>query len=325
MSDARPAPPAGILVVDKPAGCTSHDVVAWARRALRTREVGHAGTLDPAATGVLVLLLGDGTRLSAFVTADEKSYEATVRFGEETDSLDADGAVIATGPAEVSTEALRDALGAMVGPMSQVPPVVSAVKVDGVASHARARRGEAVALAAREVVLCEAALLAHEGNDARISLRCSKGFYVRALARDLAARLGTVAHLVALRRTRSGSFTVEESVSGERLRAARDDDEAQAAVRAGVIPLEALEGRVASLRVPLDAARNLRCGRATPAPEGTAAGVFLALLAPSTEHPATRALGLVRCTDGVLRVERNLPDTSLLDLAGNTSAPAELV
>ena len=110
MTEARPAPPAGILVVDKPAGCTSHDVVAWARRALRTREVGHAGTLDPAATGVLVLLLGDGTRLSAFVTADEKSYEATVRFGEETDSLDADGAVVATGPAEVSTEALRDAL-----------------------------------------------------------------------------------------------------------------------------------------------------------------------------------------------------------------------
>lgn len=316
MNAPRDPTPAGVVVVDKPAGCTSHDVVAWARRALRTREVGHAGTLDPAATGVLVLLVGEATKLSSFITAEDKSYEATVRFGAETDSLDADGEVTRTGPAEVDPARLREALHEMVGPMQQVPPAVSAIKVGGVASHERARRGEAFELPAREVTLCDARVLAHEGSEASIAMTCSKGFYVRALARDLAARVGTVAHVGALRRTRSGCFDLEGSLDGETLRAARSDDGARAAVRAALLPLEALEGRVPSIRVDLARARELRCGRVAEAPEGASEGVFLALLDRGELPP--RAIGLARCEGGALRAERNLSDASVADILGNT-------
>lgn len=322
MNAPKEPTPAGIVVVDKPAGCTSHDVVAWARRALRTREIGHAGTLDPAATGVLVLLVGEATKLSSFITAEDKSYEATLRFGAETDSLDADGAVTRTGPAEVDPALLREALHEMVGPMQQVPPAVSAIKVGGVASHERVRRGEEVALPAREVTLCDARVLAHEGSEASIAMTCSKGFYVRALARDLAARVGTVAHLCALRRTRSGCFGLDGSLAGETLRAAKSDDDARAAVRAALLPLEALEGRVPTMRVDLARARELRCGRVAEAPEGASEGVFLALLDRDELPP--RAIGLARCEGNTLRAERNLSDASVADILGNTPRPQGL-
>lgn len=324
MTSLPPPASHGILVVDKPPGCTSHDVVAWARRALRTREVGHAGTLDPAAIGVLVLLIGDATRLSSFLTSEEKEYEAVVRFGAETTSLDAEGEVVATGPAQVDTGALRDTLAAMVGPMSQVPPRVSAIKVDGVASHARVRRGEVIDLPPRDVTLCAATLLAHDGADATVRLRCSKGFYVRALARDLAARLGTVAHLVALKRTRSGCFALDESLPGQVLRDARTDEGARLVVRAAIQPIASLERRVPSVRVSSAAARDLRCGRTAAAPAGTIEGVLLALTNASDDPDDALPLGLVRCHGETLHVARNLPFNALDAVGRNTSGAAEL-
>lgn len=320
MNPQRLPSPCGVLLVDKPPGCTSHDVVAWARRAFHTREVGHAGTLDPAATGVLVLLVGEATKLSSFITAEDKSYEAAVRFGVETDSLDADGAVTRTGPEHVATDALRDTLLAMIGPMQQVPPAVSAIKVGGVASHERVRRGEPVSLPPREVTLCAATLLAHVGAQATVAISASKGFYVRALARDLAARLGTVAHLSALRRTRSGCFSVDECLAGETLRDARSDELARGAARDALRSVESLEGRVPSVRIGVDAVRDLRCGRATAAPEGTPDGVLLTLLAPDEGSP-TRAIGLARCSQGILRTERNFAAPSVGELPLN-AAPA---
>jgi tRNA pseudouridine55 synthase len=305
--------PCGLLIVDKPAGCTSHDVVAWARRAFGTREVGHAGTLDPAATGVLVLLVGEATKLSSWITAEDKSYDATLRFGVETDSLDLDGAVTRTvreGEA-VDAAALAGALASMRGTMSQVPPAVSAVKVDGVAAHERVRRGEDVVLAARDVSLLEVALRDVRGADADISLTCSKGFYVRSFARDLAARLGTVAHLRALRRTRSGCFTLAEAVAGDVLRAARTDLDARAAARARLIPLARLEGRVASLRLDAARAQDMLRGRAVRAPEALPDAVLLCLFDRDDRALPPQPLGLGRVTEGVLRAERNLAGQTL--------------
>lgn len=218
----------GVLVVDKPRGPTSHDVVARVRRALGTREVGHAGTLDPMATGVLVVAVGEATKLVQWLTAHAKGYRATVRFGVETTSLDAEGAVVAE--RDVSAE-LRDALATIAaggrdplveraldverGRTTQVPPVVSAIKVSGVAAHARARRGEAVDLAPRAVAVERLAVedARAEPPELDVEIDCAKGYYVRAFARDLAASLDTVAHLVALRRTRSGPFGLDDAVA----------------------------------------------------------------------------------------------------------------
>ncbi|MCA9612842.1 MAG: tRNA pseudouridine(55) synthase TruB [Myxococcales bacterium] len=209
MSDA----PHGVLVVDKPPGMTSHDVVSRVRRAFRTRAVGHAGTLDPMATGVLVVAIGEATKLVPWLTADDKSYDATLRLGTATDSLDADGAVTETASVpELTRDEIRDAANAFLGPHAQRAPAVSAIKVDGVRLHARARRGEVVEPPLRDVVLHEVAIRAYEARDVELSLRCGKGFYVRSFGRDLAARLGTLGHLTALRRTASGRFDLAASV-----------------------------------------------------------------------------------------------------------------
>ncbi len=225
---ARPPPPSGVLVVDKPRGPTSHDVVAKVRRALGTREVGHAGTLDPMATGVLVVAVGEATKLVPWLTAHAKSYRATIRLGVETSSLDAEGDIVAT--REIGPR-LRDALSTIAAGgrdafleaaldverarTSQVPPVVSAIKVAGVASHARARRGEVIDLPARAVAVERLAITAArvEPPELDVEIDCAKGYYVRALSRDLASGLDTVAHLVALRRTRSGPFRLEDAVA----------------------------------------------------------------------------------------------------------------
>ncbi len=204
----------GVLVVDKPRGPTSHDVVARARRALGTREVGHCGTLDPMATGVLVLAIGEGTKLVPYLTAADKAYEATLRLGVETDSLDADGVVsreVAV-PAGLTIARVREVAAQMVGTIAQRVPAVSAVKVDGERLFAKQRRGELVEAPVRDVELRSVRIAGLEANDITLSLECGKGFYVRAFARDLAAALGTVAHLTALRRTRSGAFTLDGAV-----------------------------------------------------------------------------------------------------------------
>jgi tRNA pseudouridine55 synthase len=201
----------GVLVCDKPAGMTSHDVVARVRRLAGQRRVGHGGTLDPPATGVLVLALGRATRLLPFLPTEPKRYLAEVAFGAETDTLDATGAVTATADAGMVGETgLRAALTGFLGPQEQVPPMVSAIKVGGERLYAKARRGEEVDRAPRPIVVHDLRLLGFATGErprATLEVVCSGGTYVRSLAADLGRALGTLAHLAALRRTAVGRFT----------------------------------------------------------------------------------------------------------------------
>ena len=204
--------PSGLVVVDKPAGLTSHDVVARLRRILRTRRIGHAGTLDPMATGVLVCGVGRGTKLLGHLALDTKSYTATVRLGATTTTDDAEGEVVATAdPGGVTDAALAAAMGALTGPIRQVPSAVSAIKVDGKRAYARVRAGEQVVLPARPVTVSAFALLGRRGAELDVAVDCSSGTYVRALARDLGAALGVGGHLTALRRTRVGPFGLDRA------------------------------------------------------------------------------------------------------------------
>lgn len=231
---ARPAPdgPDGLLIVDKPAAMTSHDVVARVRRLAGTRKVGHAGTLDPMATGVLVLGTGRATRLLTFLVGCDKDYTATIRLGQGTVTDDAQGEVTsAAGAAGVTRDALDAAVAALTGDIEQVPSSVSAIKVDGQRSYARVRGGEDVALAARPVRVDRFDVLdtrAGEADgvpvlDVDVAVTVSSGTYVRALARDLGAALGTGGHLTALRRTRVGGYTLDDAASLPQLLAAYDE------------------------------------------------------------------------------------------------------
>jgi tRNA pseudouridine55 synthase len=201
----------GLVIVDKPAGWTSHDVVGKMRRLARTRRVGHAGTLDPMATGVLVLGVGKATRLLGHLALTEKGYDATIRLGQSTNTDDAEGEVTATASAaSVADEALRAGIAELTGPIRQIPPQVSAIKVNGERAYKMARKGEEVALAARPVTVREFTVLdvRRDGDviDVDASVTCSSGTYIRALARDLGASLGCGGHLTALRRTRVGPY-----------------------------------------------------------------------------------------------------------------------
>lgn len=214
----RPRNPdlSGLAVVDKAAGWTSHDVVAKSRGLLGTRKVGHSGTLDPDATGVLLLGVGRVTRLLRFLTALGKSYEAEIVFGTETSTLDAAGEVTATHDmAGLSPDAVVAAAATLTGDILQVPPMVSAVKVDGVRLHHLARQGIEVEREARPVTVrrFDVAPVAGEPLVYRASVDCSSGTYVRTLAADLGRSLGGGAHLRALRRTAVGSFTLDEAVA----------------------------------------------------------------------------------------------------------------
>ncbi|WP_189222960.1 tRNA pseudouridine(55) synthase TruB [Saccharothrix coeruleofusca] len=207
----RPAVPPGLVVVDKPDGMTSHDVVAKVRRILGTRKVGHAGTLDPMATGVLVLGVERATKLLGHLALDSKAYLSTIRLGSSTTTDDAEGEVLTTADASaVPEEAIRAGVARLTGPIQQVPSAVSAVKVDGKRAYARVRAGEAVELPARAVTVHRFDVLAvrrEEGaTELDVMVECSSGTYVRALARDLGADLGVGGHLAALRRTRVGPF-----------------------------------------------------------------------------------------------------------------------
>jgi len=206
----------GVAVLDKPRGMTSHTVVAQARRLFRRKDIGHAGTLDPMATGVLLLLVGQATKLSGYLTADSKRYAAEICFGRATDSLDADGKTteeVPLDPALLAADAVERALAAERARTEQTPPAVSAIKVDGVRSYALARQGEAPELAARAVLVHELELRELSPPHLRCELFVSKGYYVRSLARDLGERLGAPAHLSSLRRLASGPFRVEQAAS----------------------------------------------------------------------------------------------------------------
>ncbi|MBS2966487.1 tRNA pseudouridine(55) synthase TruB [Actinocrinis puniceicyclus] len=226
----RPAPPDGLVIVDKPAGWTSHDVVARMRRLAGTRRVGHAGTLDPMATGVLVLGLEKATRLLGHLALTRKVYQATIRLGQSTLTDDAEGEVTAAAPvAHLDDAAVLAAIGPLTGEIMQVPSSVSAIKVNGVRSYARVRSGDEVKLAARPVTVYEftvhrtrrvpagAAMAAAEVFDLDVTVACSSGTYIRALARDLGAALGVGGHLTALRRTLVGPYGLAQAHTLEEL------------------------------------------------------------------------------------------------------------
>ena len=212
----------GVVVIDKPEGLTSHDVVVAARRLLGEKRIGHTGTLDPLATGVLPLACGRATRLVRFLSAAEKEYEATVLFGVTTDTLDVTGEEISRSGRVPSREALVAALRWFEGEQLQVPPAYSAKKVAGRRAYELARRDEPVALDPVRVRVSRIELLEYGNDRCRVRLTCSAGFYVRALVRDLGERCGTGATLEALRRTRSGDFTLEEAIDLDTLRPVRD-------------------------------------------------------------------------------------------------------
>lgn len=206
----------GVLIVDKPRGPTSHDVVAQARRHFKTRAVGHAGTLDPMATGVLVLVLGEATKLVPFLTDENKRYRAVVRFGIETDTGDAEGVTVRQLECrlgELERQQLLPALEQERQRTTQVPPVISAIKVGGKPAHRLTRRGEAPELAERPVAVRELQLLEVGEQSVAVELCVTKGYYVRSFARDLGRALGLPACLTELRRLASGSFALEEAVA----------------------------------------------------------------------------------------------------------------
>ena len=263
----------GVLIVDKPRGITSFDAVAEVRRVLGERRVGHTGTLDPMATGVLPICVGEATKLVPFLMSGDKEYEAELRFGITTDSLDSTGIVTSeTNAGHVSRSDVERALPGFVGAIQQRPPMYSALRVGGQRLYELARRGVEVERQPRLVVVHALELVAYQAPMATLRVRCSKGTYVRSLADDLGATLGVGAHLTALRRTRVGPFSIEQAVPLDTLDAGRPL----------LTPAEALADHAT---VPLDDAqvRDVRAGKLRTiaelrAPDG--AGSHVRLLDP---------------------------------------------
>ncbi len=208
----------GIILVDKPEGMTSHDVVAIARRALGTKRVGHTGTLDPFATGLLVLLVGHATRLQPYVEGNPKVYDATIRLGVETDTGDPTGETIREA-ALPTRERIDAAIAQLTGRIEQIPPAFSAKRVDGVRAYDAARRGRPLLLRPATIVVDRWQVRAHRLADLDVTITCGGGTYVRSLARDLGVLSGSAAHLAQLRRTRSGPFDVADAAAVDELRA----------------------------------------------------------------------------------------------------------
>ena len=238
--------PEGLLLVDKPSGMTSHDAVDVVRRSLGTRKVGHAGTLDPMATGLLVLGVGRATRLLRYLGELPKTYAATGRLGEETDTLDADGEIVRTAPVDVSLAEVERACASLVGESMQAPPAYSAAKVGGRRLYDAARRGEVLEAPPRPIRVDAFAVSAFDGRDLEARVTCSGGTYVRVLVADVGRSLGCGAHLVRLRRTAIGSFLVED---------ARPPGEAT------LQPLERAVRHLPSIRVEPEEARAAAHGR----------------------------------------------------------------
>ena len=273
----------GWLIIDKPVGPGSTEIVSAVKRALRAggygkMKVGHGGTLDPLASGVLPVALGEATKLAGRMLDSDKAYAFTLRFGAQTDTLDLEGAVIATSETRPTLAEIEGVLSRFTGPIAQVPPAYSALKVDGKRAYALARAGEEVVLATRDVTVHSLALLAEPDGDPaaldEVTLACtvSKGTYIRSLARDIALALGTVGHVVMLRRTKAGPFGLEAAISLDML---ADLGHARRLEQA-LLPLTAGLDDIPALPVTPDQARALREGRRLV---GTAAtpGLHLAI------------------------------------------------
>ncbi len=272
----------GWIILDKPLGLSSAQAVAAVKRVFREAglprlKMGHGGTLDPLATGVLPIALGEATKLAGRLLDASKAYDFTVAWGSATTTDDAEGAVVATSAGRPDIAAIRAVLPAFIGPIVQIPPAYSALKVDGERAYARARAGEAVVLAARHLTIHALDLVAARADAADFAVICSKGTYVRSLARDLALTLGTVGHVAALRRTRAGPFGIAQVISLDRLTNLLQADPEQA-----ILPLTAGLDDIPALALTPEEAAFLRQGRTLPG------------------HPASH--GLYLATDGPVPV-----------------------
>jgi tRNA pseudouridine55 synthase len=277
----------GLLLIDKPVGITSHDAVDGVRRVVGIRKVGHAGTLDPMATGLLVMGVGRATRLLRFLGDLDKEYEGTGRLGEETDTLDAQGSVVRTAPVDVTEEQLGTAMASLVGEIQQRPPAYSAAKVGGRRLYAAAREGRPLEAEPRIVRVDSFDLRGFDGRDFRFQVVCSGGTYVRSLVAEVGSGLGAGAHLIALRRTRIGPFRVEE--------ASPPDDPGD------LLPLESAVAHLPAVEIDEDEAVAARHGRCL-APAGIESPYAL-------RDPDGRLIGVWRdtgarsCPDVVLAAE----------------------
>ena len=295
----RPTAPDGLVVVDKPAGCTSHDVVARMRRLAGTRKVGHAGTLDPMATGVLVLGIGRATRLLTYVVGADKEYVATIRLGASTTTDDAEGELhVSSDTSAVTRDDIDREVALLTGPILQVPSSVSAIKIDAQRAYARVRAGEDVEIAARPVTVSEFAVGdvravdtgtgGVRGLDVDVRVVCSSGTYIRALARDLGASLGVGGHLTALRRTRVGGYPLAMARTLDELEAWPQD------IPLDVLPLaEAARATFPVRELTAEEAAALSYGKrieaglptlSEPVAALSPAGELVALLETSGEH-----------------------------------------
>jgi tRNA pseudouridine55 synthase len=291
----RAAEAGTVLPVDKPAGRTSHDVVALARRALRTRRVGHTGTLDPFATGLLILCIGRATRIAEYLTGLPKTYEATLRLGATTETDDSTGPVLATsdGWRRCTPAQVEAALAAQTGRLRQRPPAYSAKKIEGERAYRLARRGDAPELPPVEVHVHALEVLAIELPEVRFRVTVSAGTYIRAIARDVGEALGVGGHLASLRRTSIGAFDVDRALPLDRI------DDVVAVAGARITPLDALRHLP---RFDLDAAQHAAIlhGRAIPAPADLRGRVVLAA--------AGELVAVAEAADGVLRPRKVFTD-----------------
>ncbi|WP_203135774.1 tRNA pseudouridine(55) synthase TruB [Microbacterium sp. JZ31] len=294
-------PPSGILLVDKPGGITSHDVVARTRRAFGTRKIGHAGTLDPMATGLLTLGIEGATRLLTYLVGLDKTYDTTIRLGAATTTDDAEGEVVATaGPEElasVTDERIASGVAALTGAISQVPSTFSAIKVDGKRAYDLARSGQDVELKSRRVTIDRftVAAIRRAGGfiDVDATIDCSSGTYIRALARDLGADLGVGGHLTMLRRTRIGPFALADAHALETL-----------AERPALLDPAEVAGRVLGrLEVSADEARDLRHGKRLDGAASRMTGANAAAIDPDGV-----LVGIVERRGDALKSAMNMPE-----------------
>jgi tRNA pseudouridine55 synthase len=257
----------GVLVVDKPVGLTSHDVVQIIRKGTGIRRAGHTGTLDPRASGVLVVLIGPAVRLSEYVSASDKRYQATIRLGQSTSTYDTEGEVSGE-PVDITKlteEAFEELLQGFIGEIQQVPPAYSAIKIQGKKAYERARNGEEVEMEPRTINVYSLELLEWAPPETVIDVFCSSGTYVRSLANDLGENLGVGAHLVGLRRTKSGRFTLRDAVSLRRLR----ETFATGEWAQFLIPAAEALGDWPAVEMSDDEVEKVRHGHRIPASEGS--------------------------------------------------------
>lgn len=303
--DPRKQPLSGWLILDKPRGLGSTQGVSAVKRVLRQNgyaktKVGHGGTLDPLAEGVLPIALGEATKLAGRMLDASKIYDFTIRFGEETDTLDTEGSVVATSAVRPTLAEVEGVLPRFTGPIEQVPPAYSALKVDGQRAYDLARAGEAVELKARSVTIHSLTLAGTDGDDVTLVAHVSKGTYIRSLARDIAYALGTCGHVTYLRRTKAGPFTREQAISLDNLEEAAK----RASLEYLILPLEAGLDDIPALDLDQTSAQAVRQGRVlSDMPQSS--GLYLARL-------GTVPVALMEIADGTATVVRgfNLPDVA---------------